>query len=499
MKYVIYARVSPRGSDFEGETSIDMQIQYCREWVKFHGGEVTGVFTDEFKSGSDTNRPAFQKLWRELLSGRSTWDAIIVYKLSRFSRSQRDSVNLMADLFQYSKGFVSATENFDYSSPAGRGMLGMMQVFNQMEREQTAENTRNKMCSIAAAGGCPHGLPPFGYKRGARKDNKLYVDEVKAAIVRNIFEMYAGNTPMLEIKRKYRGQVSSSQIYMMLRNKTYLGKIVYDGKEYPGLHEPIISEELFQAAANMLPNQERGVVERRKSHKYDYLLTGLVYCSCGSPLVPASAKNGIYHYYECRNPDCHKKRVRAEKIEEAAYKKLKSIDIPDSVIARTEEKVKKAHEKYLLETEPEIQKLRRGLGKIKQEKDKLVKALVSASEKGDVSVSLQKALNEKSEQLEALEKSQVTQLSLLEQSRKGGGEFYAEAMRMARDLRRFVSTVKRENLDRISLKRAYLANIEKITFLDATATGKDRYLIETIQKSSSKVNKWLPRRDLNPN
>jgi hypothetical protein len=69
-----------------------------------------------------------------------------------------------------------------------------------------------------------------------------------------------------------------------------------------------------------------------------------------------------------------------------------------------------------------------------------------------------------------------------------------EAMRMARDLRRFVSTVKRENIDRISLKRAYLANIEKITFSGTTATGKDRYLIETIQKSSSKVNKWLPVR-----
>ena len=138
--------------------------------------------------------------------------------------------------------------------------------------------------------------------------------------------------------------------------------------------------------------------------------------------MPAGAKNGIYHYYECRNPDCHKKCVRAEKIEEEAYKKLKSIDIPDSVIARTEEKVKKAHEKYLLETEPEIQKLRRGLGKIKQEKDKLVKALVAASEKGDVSASLQKALNEKSEQLEVLEKSLMMQLSLLEHSRKGGGE-----------------------------------------------------------------------------
>lgn len=74
-----------------------------------------------------------------------------------------------------------------------------------------------------------------------------------------------------------------------------------------------------------------------------------------------------------------------------------------------------------------------------------------------------------------------------------------EAMRMARDLRRFVATVKCENIDRISLKRAYLANIEKITFLGVTSTGKDRYLIETIQKSSSKVIKWLPRRDLNPN
>ena len=120
MKYVLYARVSPRGSDFEGETTISMQLQYCRDYVKFHGGEVVGEYFDEFSSGKDTHRPQFSLIMKELEKGTAEWDAMIVYKLSRMTRSLRDGVNIFAELFRQGKGFVSATENLDFSSPAGR-------------------------------------------------------------------------------------------------------------------------------------------------------------------------------------------------------------------------------------------------------------------------------------------------------------------------------------------------------------------------------------------
>ncbi|MEI3003633.1 MAG: recombinase family protein [Victivallales bacterium] len=70
MKYLIYARVSPRGSDFEGETSIAMQLEICRRYVKKHGGTVVDERFDEFFPGKNTKRPEFQRVMDVLDSGR---------------------------------------------------------------------------------------------------------------------------------------------------------------------------------------------------------------------------------------------------------------------------------------------------------------------------------------------------------------------------------------------------------------------------------------------
>lgn len=500
MKYAIYARVSPRGSDYEGETSIPMQINYCKEWVKFHAGEVVAVYSDEFFSGKDTNRPEFQKMWKQVLSGQADFDTVIVYKISRLSRSQRDSVNLMADLFQHGMGFVSATENFDYSSPAGRAMLGMMQVFNQMEREQTAENTKNKMRSIAKEGYWPVGKPPFGYRRGNKKDNLLYIDEIKAAIVRDIFNLYVSSTPMQKIKKKYKAFLQASQIYNLLRNKTYLGLIVYDNEIYQGKHEPIITKDLFERAQKILPCKERDYIERKKLHRYDYLLTGLTFCSCGSRLIPASAKSGLYHYYICKNPDCGKKRVKAEKIEQEAISTIQKIgEISEDVIKRTVEKIKIAQAEYLKSTEPEYQQLRTAIANVKRQKDSVLKMLMDASIAGKMNDAMMKTANEKSEEFAKLEEDLIIRLENLELKRNEGADYYLFAMEKANQLRHFSEKVidLAKVKDRVALRQLLLANIEKITYNGKNEDGEDVFEIITIKESSSNAIKWLRQLDSN--
>ena len=89
MKYLIYARVSPRG-DMEAETSIQMQIDICKEYVRDQKGEVIQVLYDEFYSGKNMNRPSFKTIMEELESGKAEWDTICVYKLSGMSRSLND-------------------------------------------------------------------------------------------------------------------------------------------------------------------------------------------------------------------------------------------------------------------------------------------------------------------------------------------------------------------------------------------------------------------------
>ncbi len=219
MKYLIYARVSPKGSDFERETTIDMQIKLCREHIESIGDEVVEILSDEFYSGKDTARPGLKQLLAELESGKADWDCVCVYKLSRLTRSLKDGAEIFDRFYRCGKGFLSITEkNLDFSTPSGRAMLGILQVFNQFEREQTAENTRNKMISIAAAGGCPYGTPPAGYRRGGKGDNTLYVDERKAESVKDIFTLYASNTPLFSIVRKYNKTAQTlTQIMVLLR------------------------------------------------------------------------------------------------------------------------------------------------------------------------------------------------------------------------------------------------------------------------------------------
>ena len=91
------------------------------------------------------------------------------------------------------------------------------------------------MMSIAARGEWPAGYPPYGYKRGAHKDNVLHVDERKAVIVRDIFELYASDKHTTrEIVHKYKNELSKSKVLSLLRNPTYIGKIYYAGSIFNG-------------------------------------------------------------------------------------------------------------------------------------------------------------------------------------------------------------------------------------------------------------------------
>lgn len=379
MKYLIYARVSPRGSDFEGETSIQMQIDMCKRHIEAAGDEVVSIVSDEFYSGKTMDRPGMNQIMLELQNGTAEWDAICFYKMSRLSRNQRDSVNFLAELADHGKGFLSITEKYDYSTPIGRAMLGVMQVINQLEREQTSENTRNKMISIAARGLCPYGNPPRGYKRGEKGDNQLYLDPRRAEEIKDIFQMYASpEYTMQDIQKRYRC-LSKQAILNILRNQTYLGKIVYAGQIYPGRHPAIISQALFDKVQQTLPQANSGLSLRKKAHKRQYLLSSLLRCKCGRYMSPASAKSGRYFYYECTNDlDC-KNRVRAEDIEAEALNQLRHLKekIDYKLIEASLAEIEQRHQEYVNALRPDLENCREALRQAKAEREKIIELLIS--------------------------------------------------------------------------------------------------------------------------
>ena len=195
---VVYARQS---IDKKDSMSIEGQIQICKRLA----GEDAKVYFDKGYSGKNIKRPAFTELIEAVKSGAVK--KIFVYRLDRFSRSIADFSKLWELLEKYGVEFVSATENFDTSSPMGRAMLNIVLVFAQLERETTAERVKDNYIHRFKLGAWTGGPAPYGFDltkitADGRKVSSLISNE-KSDIVKFIFEEYAKSDTSLRSIAKY--------------------------------------------------------------------------------------------------------------------------------------------------------------------------------------------------------------------------------------------------------------------------------------------------------
>ena len=194
----IYVRQS---IDKKGSLSIEGQIDICKKLA----GEEAEVYIDRGFSGKNTNRPAFSELIEDVKAGKV--NKIYVYRLDRFSRSIADFSRIWELLSKHNVEFVSATENFDTSSPMGRAMLNIVQVFAQLERETTAERVKDNYIHRFKLGAWPGGPAPYGFDLvktvdGDKKISSLIKND-KSEMVKFIFEEYAKpNTSLRSIAKK---------------------------------------------------------------------------------------------------------------------------------------------------------------------------------------------------------------------------------------------------------------------------------------------------------
>lgn len=198
--YAIYARQS---LDKKDSISIEAQIEFCKREC---GENEYIVYFDKGFSGSNIDRPQFQKLLFDIKSNKIT--KIVVYRLDRMSRSILDFSELMQIFDEYKVEFVSCTEKFDTSTPIGRAMLSIVMVFAQLERETIQQRVKDnyyERCKRGAFGG---GGAPYGFdfeKKiiDGKKVPVLIKNENKAKIVAKIYDMYANNDMSLMQISKY--------------------------------------------------------------------------------------------------------------------------------------------------------------------------------------------------------------------------------------------------------------------------------------------------------
>lgn len=332
----LYVRVSTQEQAKEGY-SIDEQKERLTKYADARDWIVYRVYADPGFSGAKIERPGLKEMIDDIVSGKL--DKIIVYKLDRLSRSQKDTLYLIEDIFlENSVDFVSMTENFDTATPFGRAMIGILSVFAQLEREQIKERM-----SLGREGRAKSGLfhgstkVPIGYRYN---NGLLIVDPYEARIVRRIFQEYVDGRSIYSIVADLKadgltssyGMISRPTIQYILRNPVYTGVIRHVNNIYDGQHEAIITEDLWERASARIESM-RDCPNGYNFNKHTSIITGLCYCaSCGRKMRfnwgQKRADGHRIRYITCPDKkvsNCPVTPVHAVAVEEYLLNQLKKI------------------------------------------------------------------------------------------------------------------------------------------------------------------------------
>jgi site-specific DNA recombinase len=311
----IYTRKSSEHNLDLAFSSLDAQREACEAYIKSQAQEgwrlIPGRYDDGAFSGASLERPALQQLLADVRAGKI--DIVLVYKVDRLTRSLADFAKLIELFDAHGVSFVSVTQSFNTSSSMGRLTLNVLLSFAQFERELIGERVRDKIAASKRKGIWVGGPVPLGY---AAVDKKVRVVPNEAEAVRTIFARYlelgsvralAEDLDRRGIRSKPRrlsdsrtiggGRLGVGALAHLLKNRFYIGEVVYRGAVHRGEHEPILDAALFAAVQGKLAAQ--AVARRCRLLGPSALLTGRIFDAYGNRMSPTHTNKGgaRYRYY----------------------------------------------------------------------------------------------------------------------------------------------------------------------------------------------------------
>ncbi len=320
IRCAIYTRKSSEEGLEQDFNSLDAQHAACAAYIASQAGEgwtlIKTRYDDGGISGGTLERPRLKALLADIAAGLI--DIVVVYKVDRLTRSLLDFAKLVEAFDKAGASFVSVTQSFNTTNSVGRLTLNMLLSFAQFEREVTAERIRDKIAASKQRGMWMGGTPPIGYRPDGRT---LAIVEEDAALIRHIFRRYLalGTVSALHDELISKGvqqplRTSSTgrpfggkpfhrgQLYDILNNELYLGRIRHGTKTYPGKHAAIIDRHLWDQVQAQLKANTQG--ERIGLTIKDVsLLAGKLLGPEGEPLAAVHANKGKvrYRYYVSRH------------------------------------------------------------------------------------------------------------------------------------------------------------------------------------------------------
>ena len=320
LRCALYTRKSSEEGLEQDFNSLDAQREACEAFVVSQKREgwvlLPELYDDGGYSGGTLERPAFQRLLADVSAGKV--DVVVVYKVDRLTRSLSDFAKIVEVFDKNAVSFVSVTQQFNTTSSMGRLTLNILLSFAQFEREVTGERIRDKIAASKKKGMWMGGQPPLGYDV---KDRKLVVNAQEAETVRHIFRRYLElkSVRLLKADLDEQGIVSKARkaadgsaygskplargaLYLMLQNRIYRGETVHKDKSYPGEHDAIVDERLWNEVQVILRTNRIERADGRSDNRPS-MLAGILFDAQGDRMSPSHAtKRGTrYRYYVSRS------------------------------------------------------------------------------------------------------------------------------------------------------------------------------------------------------
>jgi len=345
MKVIIYVRVSTADQAKEGH-SIPEQLDRLKKYCEAMDWTIVETFIDPGFSGGSLDRPGLKDMIKFIKAEKV--DKVVVYKLDRLSRSQKDTLYLIEDVFlNNNTDFVSMNENFDTSTPFGRAMIGILAVFAQLEREQIKERMTMGREARAKQGyytGSSE-YSPIGYDY---INGELVINEYEKMLVNEVFDLFlkgtAINTICNTLNEKglthHYGEWTNYTMGRLLRNRHYIGEVRFADNWYPGRHEPIVNIDVFEKAQVLLKYREDN---KKSDNKHTSYLGGFIWCkNCGARYhsqfwyrPDLGTKQRTYMCYSRSkkmkrmivDPTCKNKNYKSHELEQIVFDEIRKLSL----------------------------------------------------------------------------------------------------------------------------------------------------------------------------
>lgn len=516
---VLYLRVSSDGqvnTDYDPEgISIPAQREVCTRKSAGLGMEVVDECIEPGRSGTTiAKRPQFQQMLQRIRGERDV-SHVIVYKLSRMNRNRVEDALVVDQFRKLGVTLISATGAID-DSRNGQLLHGVLAAINEFRSAEDGADIRDKMGYKARNGGTI-GKAPLGYRNvridyEGRQVNTVELDEQRAPLVRKAWELYGtgeytidrlqatvadlGLTTRRTAARPEQ-PVSASKLHQMLRDPYYAGWIEYKGELYPGRHEALISQELFDRVQDVL--DARSAAGQRDRIHFHYL-KGLLRCARCRDLgresrliyTKTKGRGGKHHeYYFCRARQdglCDLSYLPLDIVEDAVEATYAGMQLSEAFVADMNTNI----DAVLAEEQTATERLRAGIARQLKELDLQADRLLDFAADGTLP---QDKIKARLRTITSSRRRLQDELAAADTQRAAGAERLRESLALARILGNFYAAADKPT------RRMLVQTFHDALYLDERGRVNDSPIrppydeLYAAERATSAVQPRPPRRN----